>query len=161
MSFGANPLTNDLIAIKNASAISRSIRNIVMTLPGEKPFEPQYGSKVSKVLFQNMDMISSGIIVDEIRTSINNFEPRVELLSVESNPDFDSNSYDVTIKYEIISFFNNESFSRYSDKTAPYSKCLEFITPTEVMAINVEAPPDNNCKKTICEAPPKIIIDIA
>ena len=102
MSFGANPLTNDLIAIKNASAISRSIRNIVMTLPGEKPFEPQYGSKVSKVLFQNMDMISSGIIVDEIRTSINNFEPRVELLSVESNPDFDSNSYDVTIIYDII-----------------------------------------------------------
>ena len=102
MSFGANPLTNDLIAIKNASAISRSIRNIVMTLPGEKPFEPQYGSKVSKVLFQNMDMISSGIIVDEIRTSINNYEPRVELLSVESNPDFDSNSYDVTIIYDII-----------------------------------------------------------
>ena len=72
-----------------------------MTLPGEKPFEPQYGSKVSKVLFQNMDMISSGIIVDEIRTSINNFEPRVELLSVESNPDFDSNSYDVTISFAV------------------------------------------------------------
>ena len=102
MSFGSNPLTRDLIAIKNASAISRSVRNIIMTLPGEKPFEPNFGSKVSKILFENIDMISAGIIVDEIRTSIENFEPRVELLSVEANPDFDNNSYDVNIVYEII-----------------------------------------------------------
>ena len=102
MSFGSNPLTRDLIAIKNASAISRSVRNIIMTLPGEKPFEPNFGSKVSKILFENIDMISAGIIVDEIRTSIENIEPRVELLSVEANPDFDNNSYDVNIVYEII-----------------------------------------------------------
>ena len=102
MSFGSNPLTRDLIAIKNASAISRSVRNIIMTLPGEKPFEPNFGSKVSKILFENIDMISAGIIVDEIRTSIENFEPRVELLSVEANPDFDNNTYDVNIVYEII-----------------------------------------------------------
>ena len=102
MSFGSNPLTRDLIAIKNASAISRSVRNIIMTLPGEKPFEPNFGSKVSKILFENIDMISAGVIVDEIRTSIENFEPRVELLSVEANPDFDNNTYDVNIVYEII-----------------------------------------------------------
>ena len=102
MSFGSNPLTRDLIAIKNASAISRSVRNIIMTLPGEKPFEPNFGSKVSKILFENIDMISAGVFVDEIRTSIENFEPRVELLSVEANPDFDNNTYDVNIVYEII-----------------------------------------------------------
>ena len=102
MSFGSNPLTRDLIAIKNASAISRSVRNIIMTLPGEKPFEPNFGSKVSKILFENIGMISAGIIVDQIRSYIENFEPRVELLSVEANPDFDNNSYDVNIVYEII-----------------------------------------------------------
>ena len=102
MSFGSNPLTRDLIAIKNASAISRSVRNIIMTLPGEKPFEPNFGSKVSKILFENIDMISAGIIVDEIKNSIQNYEPRVELVSVEAFPDFDSYSYDVVIIYEII-----------------------------------------------------------
>ncbi len=102
MSFGKNPMTNDLIALKNANAISRSVRNIVMTYPGEKPFEPQYGSKVSRVLFENLDMISAGIIVDEIKTSIENFEPRVELISVEADPNFDENSYDVIIVYDII-----------------------------------------------------------
>ena len=102
MSFGSNPLTDDLIALKNENAIARSVRNIVMTLPGEKPFAPDFGSRVSSLLFENMDEITSGLIVDEIRTSIDNYEPRVELLSVEVNPDFEGNSYDVAIVYNII-----------------------------------------------------------
>ena len=54
-----------------------------------------------------------------------------------------------------------DSFSKYSDKTAPYNKCREFIIPTDATATKLEAPPDNNCKKTIWEAPPKIMKDIA
>ena len=102
MSFGSNPLTDDLIALKNENAISRSVRNIVMTLPGEKPFAPNFGSRVSALLFENMDEITSSLIVDEIRTSIENYEPRVELQSVEVNPDFEGNSYDVSVIYNII-----------------------------------------------------------
>ena len=102
MSFGSNPLTDDLIALKNENAIARSVRNIVMTLPGEKPFAPDFGSRVSSLLFENMDEVTSGLIVDEIRTSIDNYEPRVELLSVEVNPDFEGNSYDVSVIYNII-----------------------------------------------------------
>ena len=102
MSFGSNPLTDDLIALKNENAIARSVRNIVMTLPGEKPFAPDFGSRVSSLLFENMDEITSGLIVDEIRTSIDNYEPRVELQSVDVFPDFEGNSYEVTIIYNII-----------------------------------------------------------
>ena len=102
MSFGSNPLTDDLIALKNANAISRSVRNIVMTLPGEKPFAPNFGSRVSALLFENMDEITSSLIVDEIRTSIDNYEPRVELQSVDVFPDFEGNSYEVTVIYDII-----------------------------------------------------------
>ena len=102
MSFGSNPLTDDLIALKNENAISRSVRNIVMTLPGEKPFAPNFGSRVSALLFENMDEITSSLIVDEIRTSIDNYEPRVELRTVEVFPDFEGNSYEVTIIYNII-----------------------------------------------------------
>jgi len=102
MSFGKNPMTNDLIALKNANAIARSVRNIVMTIPGEKPFDPYFGSNVRNVLFENLDNISASLIVDEIRTSIQNYEPRVELVSVEAVPDFDNSTYDVVIIYEII-----------------------------------------------------------
>ena len=102
MTFQANPLNSDLIAIKNENAIARSIRNIVFTLPGEKYFNPNFGSKISKVLFENIDDITASVIVDEIKESIRNYEPRVELLDVEAIPNFDNNQFDVRIIYEII-----------------------------------------------------------
>ena len=102
MTFQANPLNNDLIAIKNENAIARSIRNIVFTLPGEKYFNPNFGSKISKVLFENIDDITASVIVDEIKESIRNYEPRVELLDVEAIPNFDNNQFDVNIIYIIV-----------------------------------------------------------
>ena len=102
MSFQSNPLTNDLIALKNASAIARSIRNIVFTQPGEKFFNPNFGSRISESLFENIDDVSADVIRDEIRNSIRNFEPRVNLLSVIVRPNFDFNEMNVTIEYEII-----------------------------------------------------------
>ena len=67
MSFESNPLTDDLIALKNENAIARSIKNIVFTLPGEKFFDPLFGSDISASLFENLDDISGGIIEDQIR----------------------------------------------------------------------------------------------
>ena len=102
MSFETNPLNDDLIALKNSSAIARSIRNIVFTQPGEKFFNPDFGSRISESLFENIDDASADVIRDEIRNSIRNFEPRVNLLSVIVRPNFDFNEMNVTIKYEII-----------------------------------------------------------
>ena len=102
MSFQSNPLNDDLIAIKNATAIARSIRNIVFTLPGEKFFNPNFGSNITASLFENIDPISASIVENEIRSSITNFEPRVNLLSVNIEPDFDNNTFNATISYEII-----------------------------------------------------------
>jgi len=102
MSFQSNPLNNDLIAIKNVNAITRSIRNIVLTTPGEKFFDPDFGSNVSRLLFENVDDITASQIQEEIEFSINNYEPRVKLLSVEINPDFDNNLFDTIITYEVV-----------------------------------------------------------
>tara|TARA_R100000315_G_C5080405_1_gene46585 strand:+ start:27 stop:428 length:402 start_codon:yes stop_codon:yes gene_type:complete len=102
MSFQSNPLTNDLIALKNASAIARSIRNIVFTQPGEKFFNPNFGSRISESLFDNIDNTSADVIRDQIRSSIRNFEPRVNLLRVVVAPNFDENEMNVKITYEII-----------------------------------------------------------
>ena len=102
MTFQSNPLNDDLIALKNANAIARSVRNIVFTLPGEKFFEPTFGSRITESLFENIDDITAAIIVDELRESIENFEPRVQLIDVKAFPDYDNNTFDVTIVYEII-----------------------------------------------------------
>ena len=102
MSFKINPLNNDLVALKNTTAISRSVRNIIFTTPGEKFFEPTFGSRVSQMLFENMDDITAISIRDEIKNSIDIFEPRVQLTGVRVNPDFDSNQYNAVITYNII-----------------------------------------------------------
>ena len=102
MSFKSNPLNDDLIGLKNESAIARSIRNIVFTLPGEKFFNPDFGSRVTNSLFENIDEISAITIKEEIEYSINTFEPRVELLNVSSIPNYDNNEYNVVITYKVI-----------------------------------------------------------
>ena len=102
MTFQSNPLTNDLIALKNANAIARSVRNIVFTIPGEKFFDETFGTNINKSLFDNIDDLSASLVVDQIRESITNFEPRVRLVDVKAFPDFDNNAFDVVIVYEII-----------------------------------------------------------
>ena len=102
MTFQANPLNLDLIGLKNENAIARSVRNIVFTIPGEKFFDEEFGSRISATLFENIDDISANVIVDEITQSIERYEPRVDLINVEAFPNFDNNSFDVLIVYDII-----------------------------------------------------------
>ena len=101
MSFKTNPLNDDLIGLKNTNAIARSLKNIVFTQPGEKFFNPDFGSRISESLFENVDDVSALAIEDEIRSSIINFEPRVNLLDVSVNPNADDNEMNVIIQYEV------------------------------------------------------------
>jgi len=101
MSFKTNPLNDDLIGLKNTSAIARSLKNIVFTQPGEKFFNPDFGSRITESLFENVDEVSALAIEDEIRSSIINFEPRVNLLNVSVNPNVDDNEMNVVIQYEV------------------------------------------------------------
>ena len=102
MSFKFNPLSGDLIALNNENAIARAVRNIVSTSPGEKFFDPDFGSSVSEILFENVDDITAVSIQDEIRNCLNNYEPRVDLVNVDVNPNFDENQFDVKITYKIV-----------------------------------------------------------
>ena len=102
MSFKYNPLSGDLIALSNENAIARAVRNIVLTSPGEKLFDPDFGSSVSEILFENVDDITAVSIQDEIRNCLNNYEPRVDLVNVDVNPNFDENQFDVKITYKIV-----------------------------------------------------------
>ena len=102
MSFKFNPLSGDLIALKNENAIARAVRNIVLTTPGEKLFDPDFGSSVSEILFENVDDITAVAIRDEIKSSLQNYEPRVEIIDVVVDPNFDENQFDVIITYRIV-----------------------------------------------------------
>ena len=102
MSFKFNPLSGDLIGLKNENAIARAVRNIVLTTPGEKFFDPDFGSSVSEILFENVDEITAISIEDEIKSSLRNYEPRVELINLTVNPNFDENQFDVRITYRIV-----------------------------------------------------------
>ena len=102
MSFETNPLNDDLIALKNSTAIARSLRNIVFTRPGEKFFDPDFGSRITESLFENMDEVSALAIRDEIEFSITNFEPRVNLIEVRVTPNFTNNEMNATIVYQIV-----------------------------------------------------------
>ena len=102
MSFKVNPLTRDVIALKNETAIARSIRNLVLTNRGERFFNPDLGSRVGSILFDVVDDISAATAKEEIESVIESFEPRVELISVNVKPDFDSNELNVAIRYTIV-----------------------------------------------------------
>jgi phage baseplate assembly protein W len=101
-SFQINPLNFDLISLKNETAIARSVRNLVLTTPGEKFFNENIGSRVSQSLFENIDEINASIIKDEIINTIENYEPRVELIEVFVSPDYDNYAFNVTIQYIIV-----------------------------------------------------------
>lgn len=102
MSFKFNPLSGDLIALKNENAIARAVRNIVLTTPGEKFFDPDFGSSIGEILFENVDEITAISIQDEIKSCLKNYEPRVDLTDVVVDPNFDENQFDVKITYRIV-----------------------------------------------------------
>ena len=100
--FQSNPLNQDLVALRNENASARSIRNLVMTIPGERPFNPVLGSNVYQLLFENFDNQTAYAIKSQIETTIDNFEPRVELDDVEVVADFDNHEFNVIIRYQIV-----------------------------------------------------------
>ena len=102
MSFEVNPINSDLIGVKNDTAISRSIRNLVLTTPGERFFNEDLGSGVSQLLFDTVDDISAAVIRDEVEQTIIRFEPRVKLQDVAVKPNYDNNEFDVTVSYDVI-----------------------------------------------------------
>jgi len=102
LSLQVSPLTFDVLALKNETAIARSVRNLVLTLPGERFFNPEVGSDISQSLFENIDAISASTIKSQIESTIRSYEPRVSLTKVLVEPNFDNNEFNVTIIYNII-----------------------------------------------------------
>jgi len=97
-----NPITGDLVALKNSNAIARSLKNLVFTDQGERFFAPETGGNVKSLLFDNMDSLTASDVEDSISQTIRLQEPRVELIDVKATPNFENNEMDVRLQYRIV-----------------------------------------------------------
>ena len=100
--FTKNPFTKDVQPTKNDQAIKQSVKNIVLTTPGEKPFNPTVGCRVREMLFEPLDAFVADAIQDEIINTINQNEPRVVLQDVQVMPVNTGNKLNVYIEYKIV-----------------------------------------------------------
>ena len=102
VNFARNPFTDDLSIVNNDNSIKQAVKNIILTSPGEKPFQPLVGSSVNRLLFEPLDAFTADAVAEEIRTTINQYEPRVKLTKVNVTPIFEGNKLNVSLEYKIV-----------------------------------------------------------
>ena len=100
--FGRKSVSKDINKVTDVQAVKRSIRNLVLTNHYEKPFHPEIGSGIRDMLFENMSTMTAIILARKIEDVIENFEPRVRLISVRADPNLDRNEYEVTIEFFVV-----------------------------------------------------------
>ena len=100
--FEKNPLTKDLPLLKNAEAIKFAVKNIVMTVRGDRAFRPFFGSTVSNSLFEPFNFATADDIQISIEDALKAYEPRVKVITVDVNEDIDNGSISINIYYKII-----------------------------------------------------------
>ena len=101
LSFKRHPVTNDVLTISDEDAIKRSVRHIVFTILGEKPFDPNFGSVISDSLFELDTSLNQIRISDEITQSLLSYEPRISNVEVTASIYPDSNELNCTVQYDI------------------------------------------------------------
>ena len=102
LSFKRHPVTNDVITVSDEDAIKRSVKNIIFTILGEKPFIPLFGSVINESLFDLNTNLSEIRITDEIKSSLLNYEPRIDNVTVYVTVSADSNEMNCTVQYDIV-----------------------------------------------------------
>ena len=102
LSFKRHPVTNDVITVSDEDAIKRSVKNIIFTILGEKPFEPNFGSVINQSLFDLSTNLNEIRVSDEIKQSLLNYEPRIDNIVVTASIYPDSNELNCVVQYEIV-----------------------------------------------------------
>ena len=102
LNFNQNPVTKDITKVTDVEAIKRSVRNLISINHYEKPFHPEIAGGVRALLFELMSPFTAAQLTKKIEDVINNFEPRARLVAVRANPDYDRNSYEVSIEFYVV-----------------------------------------------------------
>ena len=99
--FFSKKTNKDLNKVTDIEAVKRSVRNLILTNTFEKPFHPEIGGNVRGLLFEHMTPMVSAVISRKIEDSIINHEPRARLVGVKTQPDFDTNGYNVSVYFYV------------------------------------------------------------
>jgi hypothetical protein len=102
ITFKPHPVTGDLIVKKDDAAIKQAVVNLLLTSKGERPFQPDLGSNLRNLLFETLDAASAGDIGDDIRQTLDQFEPRITVTGLIVDANFEDNGFDVSLEFEII-----------------------------------------------------------
>jgi len=102
ITFKPHPVTGDLVVKKDDAAIKQAIVNLLLTSKGERPFAPDLGSDLRRLMFEPLDVATAGEISSNIRETLRNYEPRISVLGVEVIANFEDNGFDVALEFEII-----------------------------------------------------------
>lgn len=102
ITFKPHPVTGDLVVKKDDAAIKQAIVNLLLTSKGERPFAPDLGSDLRRLMFEPLDVATAGEISSNIRETLRNYEPRIAVLGVEVIANFEDNGFDVALEFEII-----------------------------------------------------------
>ena len=100
--FDKHPKTKDLLIKKNEQAIVSAVKHLILTVKGERPFQPDIGTEINRLLFENIDFGTAVALSDEIESTIVRYEPRVQLDSVNVTPDFENNGFSAEVNFYII-----------------------------------------------------------
>lgn len=106
LNFEIHPVRKDINIFKNEYAIINSVKNLVLTNFYERPFRPEIGSNVRRLLFENVDTIVSAQLERAIEETILNFEPRVQISKIIATPTPDENRYSVYLEFFVINNSN-------------------------------------------------------
>ena len=102
VTFKKHPVTDDLVTVKDKSAIIQSITGLLLTKKGERPFQPDLGCDIQTVLFEPLDYASAAMIKSEVLSTLNQYEPRISVVDIECNPDYNNNGYNVELIFKRI-----------------------------------------------------------
>ena len=102
VTFKPHPITGDLITSKDEAAVKQAIVNLLLTNKGERLFNSQIGSDIPRLLFEQLDYGVAALVQSEIKNVLTDYEPRINIISLEVIPNFDDNGFDVGMEFEII-----------------------------------------------------------
>ena len=102
VTFKKHPVTDDLVTVKDKAAIVQSITGLLLTMKGERPFQPELGCDIKRILFEPLDYASAGTIKKEVKETLDRYEPRIRIDDIACEPDFDNNGYNVELSFTIV-----------------------------------------------------------
>ena len=111
LNFTKHPLTNDVNRVYDVEAIKRSVKNLILTDYGERPFQPWIGSNIRALLFENVDALTVSSLVTQIELLLENFEPGVVLEAVDVDEMIDSNAIKITIQFTLTNSSSGEVYT--------------------------------------------------